>query len=822
MKIRMKKNNEQVWSIVLLIVALSLLGIGFGATVTQGWWKEVIWSSGVVGRNFRECLAIGLIGYIILLRLRIPFLFLIVPSLILCVGLTGLGPLMSVVWFWLCAALIGGYILGLSEDADGHIWTTRDCAVGFAIIGSLIGLLVHFPICTPAVLFVLFSSAALFSACRLQKNGRLHIKLENLLAFQRRPWPEIIILAFVLAGATLVLMVTMLPDIGHDALSMHLNIPARILESKLWKFDVTQYTWAVEPMGANWLLVPSYFLGGEQGARLMSSSFLFATAWLSYRMMKHRVGSLAALTVPAILLTLPLTLMIASSVFVESALGFYFLICFAELIGTTNVTNGRWFVMGVTAGYACAIKLLGAPIIPLLLAGAWIRSRTGKFQSVTFAVVAIAVIAFFVCGLPPYLVAYWKTGNPFFPFYNDIFHSPFFSTGSVFGNGRGFSNPMYEKPLSIQLFWDAVISSKGFGESAANGAVGIVLLIFFPLSVLSAIVHRRWAMLTAIMAAMFYVVLVFNSQAYLRYIYQIIPWFLILGCWALSGIAYPRISTTLLVSVLCLINLARFPVASGPLQQFDPSLFLDRAAGEAFLVRNKPVAVVGDIIRKMDDLSHRQILVLGTDPVFSHFPGGTIADSWHSWSFFTSDIKFTHFGRLIGQLGIEVIVHTIGQNEPHEAEVMNLTDEVFRFHNIRVGLVKPELLYTRERIVGPDLHKLEPSWKLNGAIPTASGVDASVNSAITQTVDFGLNKKALLEMKVACPENDLFRSQINWTNAKDVFISTDIELHPCKPEGITIRRVITRPEGAVKAIVYGGGQTDQAVNIREISLRTAD
>jgi hypothetical protein len=70
-----------------------------------------------------------------------------------------------------------------------------------------------------------------------------------------------------------------------------------------------------------------------------------------------------------------------------------------------------------------------------------------------------------------------------------------------------------------------------------------------------------------------------------------------------------------------------------------------------------------------------------------------------------------------------------------------LTGEIFTFHGIRVEFVKPELLYRREHILGTDLRKLVPARKLNGALSTVFEIDATVNTAMTQTVDFDEGKK---------------------------------------------------------------------------------
>lgn len=106
----------------------------------------------------------------------------------------------------------------------------------------------------------------------------------------------------------------------------------------------------------------------------------------------------------------------------------------------------------------------------------------------------------------------------------------------------------------------------------------------------------------------------------------------------------------------------------------------------------KPSIVVGDIIQKNINLRNKKILIVGTDPVYSHFPAGTIAYSWHSWAFFSSPDR-ENFKKLLHDTNIELIVHTVGQNESHEKEILLITSEVFIINGIRVGAVIKEALY---------------------------------------------------------------------------------------------------------------------------------
>ncbi|MFX5718737.1 hypothetical protein ABTE23_22185, partial [Acinetobacter baumannii] len=74
----------------------------------------------------------------------------------------------------------------------------------------------------------------------------------------------------------------------------------------------------------------------------------------------------------------------------------------------------------------------------------------------------------------------------------------------------------------------------------------------------------------------------------------------------------------------------------------------------------------------------------------------------------------TNFKKLLRDFDIEVIVHPVGQNESHEADIMSVTTELFRLNGMRVGLVKTDGLFRVERVAGPVLDQPGPKWDLNG------------------------------------------------------------------------------------------------------------
>ena len=694
MNINLNNIFKQRYSWPLTFLTIVFFVIALWGTFNQGWWKE----SGWVSTEYSLSYLIFIFSILILggacLAYGVAFPLLLFLPVVFFIGMAGIGTVAAVLWFWICATIVGATLLAELKDKSSTIWSVRNSGAGFAVIGTLISLMSHFPINTPIVNFIVISGLAFFSAWRVGVfNTNVDIFLGSLFVRQKQTVFKICIQTLVLVCVTLMLFLTTLPEFGHDALAMHLNIPARILESKRWNYDVNQYIWSVMPFGASWLLLPPYFLAGEQAAKLMNTSFLFATAWLSYRILIPRIGYTSALIAPLLFLSLPMTMLLSVSVYAEPLVGFLFLLGFAELSGTVEKKHGSWLYMGVVIGYLTASKVLGLPLVPILLVAAAILSRKEKFPKASISIIFASILLFLLFSIHPYIVAFFKTGNPLFPFYNTIFKSPFFTTQSFFGNGPAFANPFYYHPLSINMLWESSIKSRLYGEFGANGAIGIVFLVLIPLAFLTSIIKRSWWVLAGMLAAITYCVLVFQTQAYLRYISQILPWFIVFGVWALAQASHPLGIRAVLVILICLVSLMRYPSTVGMFGHSPLTQMMDPISYRNMLEFYKPSVVVGDLIQKNVSLRNKKILIIGTDPVFSHFPSGTIAFSWHSWPFFSSPVRDTNFKKLLLESNVELIVHPVGENEFNSKEILSITSEVFIINGIRVGAVKNEAMY---------------------------------------------------------------------------------------------------------------------------------
>ena len=823
---------------ILLAACIGILLLSLYGTLQANWYSQSFWSDNEIRDHF-NIVAIALFFFYALLFFSGITFFAILSIPFFCyVGIVGIGPVAAVLWMWACAIAIGSYVAKLVGVDINTKSCLRFAAIGFAMIGIIISILAHFKCNFPSVYCFLFSALGIFAALQIIAKRQLRLPSFRLLSPQKRSIPEILLASLTMLGLTLILIVTTLPDFGHDALSMHLNIPARMLENAKWNFDVTQYVWAVMPFGGDWLYIPPYFFAGEQGVKLLNSSFILATGLACYKLLVPKIRPSFAYAVPALLFTLPLTYLEIGSTFIEAPLTFFFLFCLIEVLSPYQNKRGSWILFGIIAGYTCSIKLTGVLIIPFIFMGALSRSHQRQFEAISFSRLFSAILVFSIFSLPTYLVAFLKTGNPVFPFFNSFFQSPFFPiTGD-------FTNALFKIDLTFASYWNMSIHSKSFGEFETDGAIGVTMVFLPILSILAAMFYRRWWTMAALCAIFAYIFAVFHNQAYLRYAFPIFPWILLSGIWALSTISFASFFATLSIFVLCAIHIFCFPTSTWILQHVDLFSMWKPSAQIEMKRQLKPELIAADIVNKMSVGEPKRILVLGLDPIYSQLPGDAIADSWHSWSYLSVANKDKDLISSIQRTESDIIIHTIKRGYPRESEIMEITNELFRINDVRVGLIKPELIFTKERLQGTDLGSDQGlHWQSSGAVFSADGVEVNIEHPIIQQVilDFSkqdiepvrrarfiqptpiekkISHKVLLSMRASCPIGQLFRSQINWSDTKNAFISTDIQIHECSPLGVDIQRTLTIPENAANAMVYGTSYDARVVKIHRISLRT--
>ncbi|HEX6896056.1 MAG TPA: hypothetical protein VF146_12340, partial [Bryobacteraceae bacterium] len=135
------------------------------------------------------------------------------------------------------------------------------------------------------------------------------------LELPRSEWLAAAALIFVLLAHWLVVLQ---PEVGSDALAVHLMVPGAMESSHRWSFDVTQHLWAVMPMGGDWAFTLLYMLGGEAAARLFNLALLVCLGALLFSRMRPWLSRGPALLLVALFAATPLVQLVTGSLFVEN------------------------------------------------------------------------------------------------------------------------------------------------------------------------------------------------------------------------------------------------------------------------------------------------------------------------------------------------------------------------------------------------------------------------------------------------------------------------------------------------------------------------
>jgi hypothetical protein len=302
------------------------------------------------------------------------------------------------------------------------------------------------------------------------------------------------------------------PEVGVDALAMHLEVAIQMARDHRFRFDVAHHVWAVMPLGADWLYAAAFQFGGEPAAKLANlGTLLVLLAWIVRLGADGAQPTPPAVAAAALFASAPLAFTETGSLFIEN---WWTATLLAATVAGERAVRGRSMGWALACLWFCAgamqAKVIGLLwVAPLLLAVAFaLRERimAAERRHLVFAALALVVLAW------PYANAWWRTGNPVFPFMNALFRSPLFETTA------SFNNNLYNSALTWRSWYDIVVHSTRYLEGT-GGAPGIHLLVIFPAVLVLLRASQARAVLALLALAVGFFVATWMQQSYLRYLY---------------------------------------------------------------------------------------------------------------------------------------------------------------------------------------------------------------------------------------------------------------------------------------------------------------
>ena len=455
------------------------------------------------------------------------------------------GPLAPLcVLFFLCSSFLLGRLIFPGEGALDDLLALL---LGIGIWMLLIGAAAHFPVNTPLTYLATLSIPFVIGR-RLIRPG-----LGTVLSWFR---PQPISLSSYIALLLLLFVVlihylaVLKPEVSHDGLAMHMVIASRLSAHSVWPFDVQEFVWAVMPMGGDWAFCGVYMLGGEYAARLLNFSFFLMIAGLVFVASRRWLPLAGALLLTALFATTPLVQLVTGSLFVENVWAVFVTAAVLSLWKYHATNRAAYFVLaGVFLGCSLQVKYGSWALLPAalsLVVVEWKRARrAGRTSSVALVTLSALLIVF---AAPPYLTAFVETGNPVYPFLNNVFQSPYFDATRPLRDIRWPAGLDWSTPYNITFRSDRYLEAQA-------GSFGFQYLLFLPLSILLLLRRRSYLAAAALGIGLSYGLLICLYMTYLRYLYPVLPLFMIVIAWVAAELRTREIRLYKLLQVLAVMGI---------------------------------------------------------------------------------------------------------------------------------------------------------------------------------------------------------------------------------------------------------------------------
>jgi len=324
------------------------------------------------------------------------------------------------------------------------------------------------------------------------------------------------LLLFVLGAHFLM---SLMPEVSADGIAIHLTVPMHVAAHHVWHFDVSQVSWAVMPMTAEWCYTTVYLLGGEFAAKLLPFVFLCLSCALIVLLSRRVASRAASLLLAAVYAATPVMQLITGSMCTDMLWVTFLLGAAVLIVHWTEWRDAAALPLGgILLGAAMSTKLVALSFVApcflwvLFNCVGWKRGIDRK----SLAALAQGVALGAILAAPPYVTAFLKTGNPVFPYFNDVYQSTHYDTKPDWDDGRWKTKITWHAPI------DATFRSSKFLESQ-NGALGLswVFILLILCAPPRSMITR--SVVGALAVGLLFFVFTWSRASYLRYLIPVFP-----------------------------------------------------------------------------------------------------------------------------------------------------------------------------------------------------------------------------------------------------------------------------------------------------------
>lgn len=616
-------------------------------------------------------------------------------------------------------------------------------------------------------------------------------------------------------------ILSLMPEIGHDALAFHLYLPNFISKNHFWNYDVSVLIGSVMPMGGTLLYSLVFMLGGEPSVRLLNLLFIIITCQLIKELVAMGGGSKKGyLTAIILYVSTPLIFLETSTAFIESIWSVFLIgsLVFAIKINSDGNTYLKFSIASFIFGIALvckAISFLFFPIISfIILYKIYILKDNIKFAKV----IALLFIAILLPTSITYGFAYFTTGNPLFPFFNGFFKSNLW----FIDNFKGPS--IFDKGITFRTIYDITFHSYRFLESSP-GAAGVVGIILFPLSLFSLIYKRNKIVILLVFSSLIFTVLVFQGTAYLRYV---VPSFILM--FSIIGIQYEKVNELLspyfakFIVLICFVFNIIFLHSGSYYGKIDLKLLLGYKTIISYFNENLPIRNAVIYLNYIN--INNSNVAFFSSPLIADINAKPIINNWYNFNFSNSinsvDSNDKFLELLINNKVEYLILDKSILTNQLITYISNSADLIQKFgENIEVRKLKSDYYFSKELLNSPGFSNLS-LWNLSDSNSKIDGgIIVSLSKPGSQRIQVDSNSVYLISLKSKCfnDKSAKGRVQINWLDAEDKLIKPDIDVFLCDENYSSHELNVAAPQNAVSANVYATSHSETPIVIKSVSLK---
>ncbi len=601
------RRTDLLW--LLLVIPAVIEGVGFREA---GLLDALIWTT-IGGLRFawyfEFFLAATLFFGIFARRFFLPAL---VAAVVACsVVAVGFAPVGAVLLFVFSCTVLGRLWFG--EAVEGPLAFVAGAAAWVVLMYVTLALPVHYRITHLAALalpvFLGYRQAA-----RLSRQWLSVFRPARVLPRS----PEF----FASAGLAFVLianwLIVLKPEISTDGLAMHLAIATNIARHHAFTIDFHQFIWALMPIGADLLYSFVYTIAGEYAARLLNFAVLAGIAALLVRSTRAFVSRPVAIFLAMLFVSTPLAYLVTGSLFVENFVAIMVLGAAAALWRFHETGFTRYLLLTALL-FGVSMDLKVGAVATALLAAALLLYKMRR------PVAGLAVAALLAVGSIPYAGAWWKSGNPFFPFQTGPFKS------SLVGND--IRDHQFNTAISFNTPYDLTFHTNSYFEGQ-GGSFGFQYLLFLPLILVTAAAVKSFKARSVIFLGVGTALIIAATQPNARYFYFILP-VLTVGiaaslAWLRENDAQIFRAALVLAGAACFLNIWFLPVADWYHRDFFSSPLFSAAGRSDYVHHNSPEREAISFVNRARPGVH---VLLADDSDIATVSGPVDSASWHDYSF---------------------------------------------------------------------------------------------------------------------------------------------------------------------------------------------